>query len=72
MPTEKLKLAPNNAGIVRTLVEHIHYAVARAGTFGVYTDTQIIAVILLSRHIPERTQTTSTMTKAMNTLQKSD
>ena len=35
---EKLKLAPDNAGVVRTLVEHIHYAVARSGTFSVYTD----------------------------------
>ena len=35
---EKLKLAPDNAGVVRTLVEHIHFSVARAGTFSVYTD----------------------------------
>ena len=34
---EKLKLAPDNSGVVRTLVEHIHYSVARAGTFSVYT-----------------------------------
>ena len=37
--SEKLKLAPDNTGVVRTLVEHIHYAVARAGTFSVYTHT---------------------------------
>ena len=36
--SEKLKLAPDNSGVVRTLVEHIHYAVARSGTFSVYTD----------------------------------
>ena len=35
--SEKLKLAPDNTGVVRTLVEHIHYSVARAGTFSVYT-----------------------------------
>ena len=34
---EKLKLAPDNTGVVRTLVEHIHFSVARAGTFSVYT-----------------------------------
>ena len=35
--SEKLKLAPDNTGVVRTLVEYIHYSVARAGTFSVYT-----------------------------------
>ena len=33
-----LKLAPDNSGIVRTLVEHIDFAVPRSGTFSVYTD----------------------------------
>ena len=35
---EKLNLAPDNMGVVRTLVEHIDYAVPRSGTFSVYTD----------------------------------
>ena len=36
--SQKLKLAPDNSGIVRTLVEHVEYAVARSGDFSVYTD----------------------------------
>ena len=36
--SQKLKLAPDNTGVVRTLVEHVEYAVARSGTFSVYTD----------------------------------
>ena len=31
-----LKLAPDNSGIVRTLVEHVHHAVPRSGRFSVY------------------------------------
>ena len=34
-----LKLAPDNRGNVRTLVEIPHHAIARSGTFGVYTHT---------------------------------
>ena len=37
--SQKLKLAPDNSGIVRTLVEKIDYAVPRSGTFSVYTHT---------------------------------
>ena len=37
--SQKLKLAPDNSGIVRTLVEHVEYAVARSGTFSLYTDS---------------------------------
>ena len=36
--SQKLRLAPDNTGIVRTLVEHVEYAVARSGTFSAYTD----------------------------------
>ena len=34
---QKLKLAPDNSGLVRTLVEHVHHAVPRSGSFSVYT-----------------------------------
>ena len=37
--SEKLNLAPDNMGVVRTLVEHIDFAVPRSGTFSVYTDS---------------------------------
>ena len=34
---QKLKLAPDSSGIVRTLVERVHHAVPRSGRFSVYT-----------------------------------
>ena len=34
---QKLKLAPDNSGLVRTLVERVHHAVPRSGSFSVYT-----------------------------------
>ena len=33
---QKLKLAPDNRGLVRTLVERVHHAVPRSGRFSVY------------------------------------
>ena len=36
---QKLKLAPDSSGIVRTLVERVHHAVPRSGRFSVYTHT---------------------------------
>ena len=36
--SQKLRLAPDNTGVVRTLVEHTDYAVPRSGTFSDYTD----------------------------------